>query len=425
MTSEASDEDQALRLAGLEPRAAIPPMGEAARSELGRQVRAAGAAAEPARTLVFWDLEATGLRGAYPHPRILELACVAVDVDVFEAFGRQLDGVEPELYPRVLNKLTLTFRVAQPIDNLVTDLTGLDNLNLEHQPPLTADSVALMSQFLARLPQPLVLLAHNGHGYDVPLLLAELRRVQVDPAASLPYPVLDTWRSLQAVYCPEPRPSTPPHAGCGAAFEADFPPLSPATHRETLEGGQTPSVDSTPVKSAGPGRYQIPLTPPRSAAKRARCGSGGREAAVKPTPLPFEAASRVCHLGRKLAELGGLSPPPPAHLAAQAENEITPDKGSPPFDRHRPPRAPLRAPHPGPPARTSPARARKRLDFNRPPSFKLAHLHEHLFGHRPHQSHGAEADCLTLLRVCARHAPALLARLPQDAQPMGAFAPMW
>ena len=34
-----------------------------------------------------------------------------------------------------------------------------------------------------------------------------------------------------------------------------------------------------------------------------------------------------------------------------------------------------------------------------PSSFSLVNLHKHMFGITPAQSHGAEADCLALLRI--------------------------
>ena len=46
--------------------------------------------------------------------------------------------------------------------------------------------------------------------------------------------------------------------------------------------------------------------------------------------------------------------------------------------------------------------ARKKLSFSLPSTptyFSLINLHKHFFSCLPAQSHGAEADCLTLLRI--------------------------
>ena len=48
--------------------------------------------------------------------------------------------------------------------------------------------------------------------------------------------------------------------------------------------------------------------------------------------------------------------------------------------------------------------ARKKLKFSNPDapiSFSLINLHKHFLGYPPEQSHGAEADCLSLLRTTA------------------------
>jgi hypothetical protein len=49
-------------------------------------------------------------------------------------------------------------------------------------------------------------------------------------------------------------------------------------------------------------------------------------------------------------------------------------------------------------------KCKKKLQFSvcdSPQSFSLIRLHEHLLGYTPRVSHGAEADCLALLRITA------------------------
>ena len=53
---------------------------------------------------------------------------------------------------------------------------------------------------------------------------------------------------------------------------------------------------------------------------------------------------------------------------------------------------------------TGMTRAKKNIDFinwESPKSYSLINLHRHLLGYSPSQSHGAEADCITLLRTTA------------------------
>ena len=50
------------------------------------------------------------------------------------------------------------------------------------------------------------------------------------------------------------------------------------------------------------------------------------------------------------------------------------------------------------------SKCRKKLEFsncNMPTSFSLINLHKHFFGGPPNKSHGAEVDCLALMRITA------------------------
>ena len=44
---------------------------------------------------------------------------------------------------------------------------------------------------------------------------------------------------------------------------------------------------------------------------------------------------------------------------------------------------------------------KKKLNFDKPNSFSLPKLHEHIFGNKPKTSHGSEVDVMALIRVCA------------------------
>ena len=62
----------------------------------------------------------------------------------------------------------------------VSDLTGLDNYNLEGMKPFSVETVKLMNNFLESLPQPACLVAHNGLRYDFPMLNAEIQKVVLE-----------------------------------------------------------------------------------------------------------------------------------------------------------------------------------------------------------------------------------------------------
>ena len=76
--------------------------------------------------------------------------------------------------------------------------------------------------------------------------------------------------------------------------------------------------------------------------------------------------------------------------AAKEKNETTPCKKKIRFDINHQTRT------------AENVKSSKQLNFgspSSPKSFSLINLHKHLLGFQPHQSHGAEADCLTLLRT--------------------------
>lgn len=138
------------------------------------------------KTLVYFDLEATGLKSS-GKPRISEISLVAVDVedvlDLQVRIGNHFKKksrdhrVEVEhLVPRVINKLTLCVYPMATIMPVVTNITGLDNYNLTDQARFDKNTVSLLNIFLDRLPSPVCLVAHNGDNYDFPLLKAELEK---------------------------------------------------------------------------------------------------------------------------------------------------------------------------------------------------------------------------------------------------------
>ena len=139
------------------------------------------------KTLVYFDLEATGLRDI-GRPRISELSLIAVgshcihdlhiDIQTHIRRKNKVNKIETML-PRVLNKITLCVYPMTTIKPEVTDITGLDNYNLFDQAKFDEETAKLLIGFLARLPPPICLVAHNGNLYDFPLLKAELEKVNI------------------------------------------------------------------------------------------------------------------------------------------------------------------------------------------------------------------------------------------------------
>ena len=72
--------------------------------------------------------------------------------------------------------------------------------------------------------------------------------------------------------------------------------------------------------------------------------------------------------------------------------------------------------------------SRRKLDFSiqtPPKSFSLINLHKHLLGFPPDQSHGAEADCLTLLRTTAMLGSDWMDWVQQNNQLFASCRRMW
>jgi three prime repair exonuclease-1 len=136
------------------------------------------------KTLVYFDLEATGLKSS-GRPRISELSLIAVNIqDVLQMNKAIMDNIKNrtvessvlqtrKLSPRVVNKLTLCVYPMATIVPLVSDITGLDNYNLTGQSKFSKSTGDLINSFLSLLPAPVCLVAHNGNAYDFPLLKAE------------------------------------------------------------------------------------------------------------------------------------------------------------------------------------------------------------------------------------------------------------
>ena len=79
--------------------------------------------------------------------------------------------------PRISHCLNICVNPSTLVSDKVTDLTGMTNELLEHQPRFSNSTSTLISAFLNHLPQPVCIIAHNGHNYDFPLLKAEMSKI--------------------------------------------------------------------------------------------------------------------------------------------------------------------------------------------------------------------------------------------------------
>ena len=102
------------------------------------------------------------------------------------------------MLPRVMNKLTVCVYPMATIRPEVSGIIGLDNYNLSGQATFDTETGELLNSFLARLPNPLCLVAHNGGLYDFPLLKAELEKAGI----TLPYDTLcaDSYVGIKEIF---------------------------------------------------------------------------------------------------------------------------------------------------------------------------------------------------------------------------------
>jgi len=299
------------------------------------------------RTLVYFDLEATGLRGS-GKPRISELSLVAVKVeDVLElqtTITKHLarvgsSGVE-NLEPRVLNKLTICVYPMATIMPVVSNITGLDNYNLSDQARFDKNTVDMINNFLHRLPSPVCLVAHNGDNYDFPLLKAELEKV----SGSLGADILcaDSYNGFQQIF---------------KTREEEIKSEKQAVE-EKLVDIEVKAVSE--LLAAGEFEAEMDMPPETQVTPRKRSGD----------------------------ELVNY------YKISKIENESTPSKYKVLDEPNKLRQVQI----------SSMLKSRKKLKFPHgiiPPSYSLVNLHKHLLGEAPSQSHGAEADCMALLRTTA------------------------
>ncbi|GFS17496.1 three-prime repair exonuclease 1 [Elysia marginata] len=117
------------------------------------------------QTLVFYDSEGTDLPAPTNIPKFTEICFLAVSrKDLLQLHGT----------PRVLNKISLCFNPEKPINPSATEVSGLTNAALQHSPTFQ-EQVPMLMHFLQHLPQPVLLVAHNGMRYDFPLLARYLK----------------------------------------------------------------------------------------------------------------------------------------------------------------------------------------------------------------------------------------------------------
>lgn len=125
------------------------------------------------KTFAFLDLETTGLLGYWGSmPKITELSIIAIPTETL--INHEVDKNNL----RVKHKLSLCFNPMKMIDVDVSKITGFTNEMLEKENKFDASTIELIRKFLDHLQKPVVLIAHNGDGFDFKLLKRYSEKLQ-------------------------------------------------------------------------------------------------------------------------------------------------------------------------------------------------------------------------------------------------------
>ena len=295
------------------------------------------------------DLEATGLKNS-GRPRITELSLVAVNtqdllpmqVQILSLLKKQrkqsnLMQVE-NLLPRVMNKLTLSVYPMATIMPEVTRITGLDNYNLTGQERFDRNLGDMINSFLARLPSPVCLVAHNGNSYDIPLLKAEMKQAGRKLESNILY--VDSLIGIKEIF------NERKMFRRQIAYKKQMKWLK---NRKILQKEKQAATD---LMNAG--EFDIDMeTGNNNNQKTEHSNLQAKHANEKTPPRSNTKIRETC--SHKMVKLN------PVYQELK-QKELSPQAIT-------------------------------------PKSFSLVNLHSHFLGVPPSQSHGAEADCLALLRT--------------------------
>jgi len=365
----------------------------------------------PIGTFAFFDMEATGLPGK--STRITELSLVAVTRDDLKQLNKEVmrhnasrvEDLEAKLLPRVVNKLTTCVYPWTTIPLHVEHITGLSNDNLEKQGRFDTNLVSCLASFLARLHPPVCLVAHNGFKFDFPLLQAELHKVNGSLADDLL--CCDSWLGANYIYNNQSRHEAltnrlPQAAEKEKSTEKSDSLEEVAAAERLIEAGvfEDSLEVEEPVLELTAQEEVMCRTPPRLS---------GECSTMSLTPPPSVGSKRE---GAELefTSHGFVSP---SKMNRREGVQLTEMKLKSQVDCSRLERGNIQE-------------VKKKLVFSsRPTSFSLVNLHKHLLGVAPKFSHGAEADCLALLRVTSAFGQDWLSYADNHALPFNNIAKMW
>ncbi|KAK8773339.1 uncharacterized protein LOC144115541 [Amblyomma americanum] len=353
-------------------------------------------------TLVFLDLESTGLPDTMPRQKVnvIELSLIAV--------ARK----HLQLPLRCVHKLTYCVQPRNAVTCQAAHITGLDNWELELC-PLFREVADMIEKFLYTLQPPICLVAHNGDKFDFPLLRAELKHASpgIDLMSFFCCDSLPAFREIlgNAADSREVNELTALHEldqEFWQAFDASM-----SDEEEQLSRPVIRPVNSTPQRRP-PGFQGNRSAPPPPKKTRPESGMTGSHSQLQhpsvakkelfPSDVgPATASGSAQHSSRTKANgNNGVS-----HMLLECESVLAL------------PRSVI-----APPSFTG---GSKSVNDKRNIRFKLASVYERVMGTEMPVAHEAEADCRALAEICARLGRPFLEYVDAKHRMFDSVAPMW
>jgi DNA polymerase III epsilon subunit-like protein len=382
------------------------------------------------KTLVYFDLEATGLKCS-GRPRISELSFVAIDAQDIHILNKKLvekvkniqnheDILQLEtLLPRVLNKLTICVYPMASIMPEVSSITGLDNYNLSGQARFEKSTGDLLNAFLSRLPFPVCLVAHNGNLYDFPLLRAELVKVGeelgpnilcVDSYVGIKE-ILKTNMEMPLAECVKPveTENIEEKEIVESELKAVKSLLEAGEFDKEMDIDRSKSIKSSKLQEKEQSRninaFEILIEKRKSVQTEHIEEKETVENEMKAVQSLLESGefdiemeidrSKYIQFSTLLEKERSVSINSLEMLIEKSTSEQTPPRNNTEQSRN------VKVMKRKQMHRTGVFKYKKKLEFPASQSFSLINLHRQLLGYTPTILHGAEADSLALLRITA------------------------
>ncbi|KAH7983114.1 uncharacterized protein LOC119379579 [Rhipicephalus sanguineus] len=317
-------------------------------------------------TLVFLDLESTGLPDLMPRRKVnvTELSLIAVPRKLLRNPLRCLHRLSFCVQPR--NAVTVD----------AADITGLDNWDLQWCPSF-GEMAQVMEKFLYTLQPPICLVAHNGDKFDFPLLRAELKHAA---------PGID----LTAFFCCDSLPAFREILGDAA---------DPQEVTEVIALGEVgndfwEAFEAADITSASDSDEHLPSQPV--------------ERPTHQTPPNKASAS------------DGIPPPVKKRRGAREENGQRPQQCKLVARRLFQDAAPANGSN-----TSSTSAVKKPVANGKKVQFKLGKVYERVMGTEMPLAHEAEADCRALAEICARLGSRFLEYVDAKHHMLQNVTPMW